>query len=73
RIICVADVVDSLASHRPYRPARGIEQALQEIQEQAGILYDAEVVKACCSLFKEDGFMFGEVPLLVIQDAIPRK
>jgi len=73
RIICVADVVDSLASHRPYRPARGIEQALQEIQEQAGILYDAEVVKACCSLFKEDGFMFGEVPLLVIQDTIPRK
>jgi len=59
RIICVADVVDAIASHRPYRPSRGIEQALLEIKEYAGVLYDPEVVAACLSLFRE-GFTFAD-------------
>jgi putative nucleotidyltransferase with HDIG domain len=59
RIICVADVVDAIASHRPYRPSRGIEQALLEIKEYSGVLYDPEVVAACLSLFQE-GFTFAE-------------
>jgi PAS domain S-box-containing protein/putative nucleotidyltransferase with HDIG domain len=59
RIICVADVVDAIASHRPYRPSRGIEQALLEIKEYSGVLYDPEVVAACLNLFQE-GFTFAE-------------
>ncbi len=59
RIICVADVVDAIASHRPYRPSRGIEQALFEIKEHTGSLYDPDVVAACLELFKE-GFSFIE-------------
>lgn len=63
KIICVADVVDAISSHRPYRPSRGIEQALAEIREHAGTLYDPEVAVVCISLFKE-GFSFAdyEVP-----------
>ncbi len=56
RIPAVADVVDSMASHRPYRPARGIEVTLQEIGDNSGILYDAQVSKACQRLFLEQGF-----------------
>lgn len=47
KILCVADVVESMASHRPYRPSRGIEKALEEISRNRGILYDANVVDAC--------------------------
>jgi len=47
KILCVADVVESMASHRPYRPSRGIETALEEISRNRGILYDADVVDAC--------------------------
>ena len=53
RIIAVADVVEAMASHRPYRPAKAIQEALQEIQKNKGKLYDPEVVEACLSLFKE--------------------
>lgn len=56
RILAVADVVDSMASHRPYRPSRGIEASLQEIDTNSGILYDAAVVQACRRLFLEQGF-----------------
>ncbi len=68
RIICVADVVDAIASHRPYRPSRGIDQALFEIKEHTGALYDPDVVAACLDLFKE-GFSFieTEVPQAVNQ------
>jgi len=45
-----------LASDRPYRPAHGIDEALAEIEEQAGTLYDRQVVKACLRLFREKGF-----------------
>lgn len=58
RIIAVADVVESMASHRPYRPARGIEPALEEIERNTGVLYDEDVARACLRLFRESGFSF---------------
>ncbi len=57
RILCVADVVEAMSSHRPYRPALGIEKALEEISQKKGILFDAEVVDNCIKLFKEKGFV----------------
>lgn len=59
RILGVADVVEAMASHRPYRPAFSIEEALQEVSRNSGILYDAGIVKICLKLFKEKGFTFG--------------
>ena len=59
RILAVADVVEAMASHRPYRPALGIDRALEEISKNRGILYDADVVDACVRLFREKGFKFG--------------
>jgi PAS domain S-box-containing protein/putative nucleotidyltransferase with HDIG domain len=56
RIIGVADVVESMASHRPYRPSLGIVKALNEIQQNRGILYDETVVDVCMRLFKEQGY-----------------
>ncbi len=53
RIIALADVVEAMASHRPFRPARGIDAALDEIEEHRGTLYDPEVVDACVKLFRE--------------------
>jgi len=53
RIIGVVDVVEAMSSHRPYRPALGIDKALEEISKNKGILYDPEVVNACIKLFKE--------------------
>jgi len=56
--IGVADVVEAMSSHRPYRPALGIDKALEEISKNKGILYDPEVVDVCLKLFKEKGFKF---------------
>jgi putative nucleotidyltransferase with HDIG domain/PAS domain S-box-containing protein len=56
KIIGVADVVEAMSSHRPYRPALGIDRALEEILKNKGILYDPGVVDACLKLFKEKGF-----------------
>jgi len=56
RIVAVADVVESMSSHRPYRPALGIEKALEEIMAGRGRLYDERVVDACLSVFNEDGY-----------------
>jgi HD-GYP domain-containing protein (c-di-GMP phosphodiesterase class II) len=56
RILAVADVVEAMSSHRPYRPALGIEKALEEINQNRGILYDARVVDACVKLFTDKGF-----------------
>ncbi|MBI4621567.1 MAG: response regulator [Desulfobacterales bacterium] len=56
RIMSVADVVEAMASHRPYRPAIGLDGALEEISMNSGILYDADVVDACIRLFREKGF-----------------
>lgn len=58
RIICVSDVVEAMASHRPYRPGLGIDRALAEIDEKKGILYDPEIVQACMDVFQSDGFRF---------------
>lgn len=60
RILCVADVVEAIASHRPYRPALGIQAAINEIQNNKGVLYDAEVVDICVQLFSENKFSFDE-------------
>jgi PAS domain S-box-containing protein/putative nucleotidyltransferase with HDIG domain len=60
RIIAVADVVEAMSSHRPYRPALGIEWTLEEIRKNRGILYDPIVVDACLKIFMEDGFKFEE-------------
>ncbi len=56
RVLAVADVVESISSHRPYRPALGIEAALEEITNFRGKNYDVDVVDACVSLFRENGF-----------------
>ena len=56
RILGVADVVEAMASQRPYRPALGIDKPLAEISENSGVLYDAEVVDACLRLFAEKGY-----------------
>jgi PAS domain S-box-containing protein len=56
RILAVADVVESMASHRPYRPSLGINAALDEIAKNKGVLYDREAVDACLKLFNEKGY-----------------
>jgi PAS domain S-box-containing protein/putative nucleotidyltransferase with HDIG domain len=56
RIMAVADVVEAMASHRPYRAALGIELALREIEQNKGILYDTAVSDACLKLFREKGY-----------------
>jgi putative nucleotidyltransferase with HDIG domain len=56
RIMAVADVVEAMASHRPYRPTLGIEAALEEIEKNKGILYDDVVAEACLRLFREKGY-----------------
>jgi putative two-component system response regulator len=60
KILAVADVVEAIASHRPYRPALGIKKALDEISQNRDILYDPGVVDACLRLFKEKGFQLKQ-------------
>jgi PAS domain S-box-containing protein/putative nucleotidyltransferase with HDIG domain len=57
KILGVADVVESMNSHRPYRPAPGLNKALEEISKNSGVLYDPEVVNVCSRVFKK-GFKF---------------
>jgi len=59
RILTVADVVEAMASHRPYRPAFGIDIALEEIEKNKGIIYDENVVNACLRLFRDKDFKFA--------------
>jgi len=56
RILAVADVVEAMSSHRPYRSALGIEAALEEIQQNRGRLYDADVVDACVAIFADQDY-----------------
>jgi len=56
RILAVADVVEAMASYRPYRPSLGLQSALTEIEDNAGILYDSKVVDTCIKLFRENRF-----------------
>jgi len=59
RILCVADTVEAMASHRPYRPALGLDKALEEIREGSGTRYDVDVVAACLTVCGSVGFSFG--------------
>ena len=56
RILAVADTVEAMTSHRPYRPSLGIDSALEEIESNRGVLYDPAVVDACLRLFREKGY-----------------
>jgi HD-GYP domain-containing protein (c-di-GMP phosphodiesterase class II) len=58
RILGVADVVEAMSSQRPYRPALGIDKALDEISRNRGVLYDPDVVDACMRVFTAKGFRF---------------
>jgi len=58
QIVAIADVVEAMATHRPYRPALGIDVALYEIEKQKGILFESELVDICIKIFKEKGFAF---------------
>ena len=60
RILTVADVVEAMASHRPYRPSLSIEAALKEIEKNKGILYDDIVADACLRLFSEKGYQIAQ-------------
>ena len=61
RILLVADVVEAMASHRPYRPALGVDKALEEIKKNKDVLYDSEVVNVCLKLFNEKSFKFSQL------------
>lgn len=61
KILAVADVVEAMSSHRPYRPALNVDKALAEISNNKGVLYDARVVDICVRLFRERGFKFDNV------------
>jgi len=58
KILAVADVVEAIASHRPYRPALGVDKALNVISTESGTLYDTNVVETCLKLFHEKDFNF---------------
>ncbi|MGD0278709.1 MAG: HD domain-containing phosphohydrolase, partial [Smithella sp.] len=59
RILAVADVVEAMMSYRPYRPALGVESALAEIENNAGILYDRDAVDACLKLFRSKEYLIA--------------
>jgi len=58
RILAVADVTEAITAHRPYRPAKGLDAALAEIETGKGHLYDPAPVDACIDLFRNKGFVF---------------
>jgi len=58
KILCVADIVEAMMSHRPYREALGLEQAIGDISKGRGIKFDPDIVDICIKLFKEKGFRF---------------
>jgi putative nucleotidyltransferase with HDIG domain len=60
RVLAVADVVEAMSSHRPYRPALGRDQALAHLLAGRGTLYDPEVADACLAAFEKDSFGFEE-------------
>lgn len=62
RILAVADVIEAMSSHRPYRPSLGIDFALDEIEKNRNILYDPEVADICLMLFREKGYKFPKAP-----------
>ncbi len=60
RILAVADVVEAMSSHRPYRAALGIEAALAEIEAGSGTLYAPDVAAACLRVVRDQGFAFSD-------------
>jgi PAS domain S-box-containing protein/putative nucleotidyltransferase with HDIG domain len=60
RILAVSDVIEAMASHRPYRAALGMEAALREIENGRGVLYDPAVITACLRIFREKGYVLKE-------------
>ncbi len=60
KIMTVADVVEAMSSHRPYRAGLGIDAALEEISKLRGIYYDPQVVDACLSLFREKNYVIPD-------------
>ncbi|MDR3640957.1 MAG: response regulator [Humidesulfovibrio sp.] len=62
RILAVADVVDAMCSHRPYRQSLGLASALEEIEKNKGRLYDERVVDVCLDLFRNQGYSLAEQP-----------
>ena len=58
-ILSVADVLEAVAYHRPYRPALGTDAAVAEISQKSGVHFAPEAVEACVSVFREKGFSFG--------------
>jgi putative nucleotidyltransferase with HDIG domain len=60
RILAVADVVDAMVTHRPYRAGLGIGEAMAEIESGSGVLYDSEVVRVCLRLFREQRYAFNQ-------------
>ncbi len=58
KILAVADVIEAMSAHRPYRPARSLETTLEEMSRNKGILYDSKIVDVCLKLFNEKGFQF---------------
>ena len=75
KILMVADVIEAMASHRPYRAAFGLERALGEIKQNSGILYDPDVVDSCVKLFEKEKFCFDNYesisPLLTDINVLP--
>jgi HD-GYP domain-containing protein (c-di-GMP phosphodiesterase class II) len=59
RILAVADTVEAMGSHRPYRPSRGIDGALLHVLQERGRLYDADAVDACLRLFNQNRHRLG--------------
>ncbi len=60
RILAIADTVEAMCSPRPYRPAAGMDAAIDEINRNAGRLYDAQLVAACTRLVRDHGFVLPE-------------
>lgn len=73
RILAVADVVEAISSHRPYRPALGIDAALEEIAGNRNILYDPQVVDACLELFRKEGYSFNGVTPIDSEDIVSKE
>ena len=60
RSLLVGHVVEAMSSNRPYRPAIGIEPALEEIERGRGVRFDERVADACLELFRDEGFALTE-------------
>jgi len=63
KIVSVADVVEAMSGHRPYRAALGVDKALEEIAGNLGNRYDAEVGKACLQVFEKGDFIFSSATI----------